>query len=115
MYEVVWFQMLQLVIGSSALSLDILLGTFMENMCLGSLGLPHLVSPERHPLRVYAILELGIGICGLALLFGMPAIDRLYAGFGGNGTVGILLRGAVSASCLLLPTFLMGASLPAIS
>ena len=43
-YEIVWFQLLQLVIGSSAVSLGVLLGTFMGGMCLGSLLLPRLVS-----------------------------------------------------------------------
>ena len=33
-YEVVWFQLLQLVIGSSAISLGVLLGTFMAGMCI---------------------------------------------------------------------------------
>src|SRR5262245_40214279 len=109
-YEIVWYQMLQLVIGSSAVSLGILLGTFMGGMCLGSLGLSRLVAPAHHPLRVYAALELGIGACGLAILFGMPAVDLLYGAFGGNGMTGVLFRGAVSAMCLLLPTFLMGAT-----
>src|SRR4051794_33637936 len=39
-YEIVWFQLLQLVVGSSAVSLAVLLGTFMGGMCLGSLALP---------------------------------------------------------------------------
>src|SRR3984957_14825012 len=39
-YEIVWFQLLQLVVGSSAVSLGILLGTYMGGMCLGSLLLP---------------------------------------------------------------------------
>ena len=43
-YEIVWFQLLQLVIGSSAVSLGVLLGTFMGGMCLGSLLLPRYVS-----------------------------------------------------------------------
>ena len=64
-YEIVWFQLLQFVIGSSAVSLGVLLGTFMGGMCLGSLALPRLISPRRHPLRVYAYLELGIGLIGL--------------------------------------------------
>src|SRR4051794_14488795 len=63
-YEIVWFQLLQLVIGSSAVSLGVLLGTYMGGMCLGSLLLPRLIAPEQHPLRVYALLELGIGACG---------------------------------------------------
>ena len=42
-YEVVWLQLLQLVIGSTAVSLGVLLGTFMGGMCVGSLLLPRLV------------------------------------------------------------------------
>src|SRR5437660_2407902 len=68
-YEIVWFQLLQLVVGSSAVSLGVLLGTFMGGMCLGSLALARLVSARLHPLRVYALLELGIGILGSAALF----------------------------------------------
>src|SRR3982075_1385407 len=73
-YEIVWFQLLQLVIGSSAVSLGVLLGTFMGGMCLGSLALPRLVSARHHPLRVYACLELGIGIIGITVLLAMPLV-----------------------------------------
>src|SRR2546430_16020087 len=71
-YEIVWFQLLQLVIGSSSISLGILLGTFMGGMCLGSLLLPRLISARQHPLRVYAMLELGIGVLALLILGGVP-------------------------------------------
>src|SRR5437899_4442692 len=77
-YEIVWFELLQLVIGSSAISLSILLGTFMGGMCLGSLALPRVVSPRQHPLRVYALLELGIGIIGVLVLVGMPLVGGAY-------------------------------------
>lgn len=114
-YEVVWLQLLQLVIGSSAVSLAVLLGTYMGGMFLGSLALPRLISARRHPLRVYALLEAGIGTIGVAILFGMPAVVRFYTANAGHGFGGILLRGAVSAACLLLPTMLMGATLPAVA
>ncbi len=114
-YEIVWLQSLQLVIGSSAVSLGVLLGTFMGGMCLGSLLFPRLVSVRRHPLRVYAMLEMGIGIIGIVLLFGLPHINRLYAAHIGHGLTSILMRGAVCALCLLAPTMLMGAALPAIA
>jgi spermidine synthase len=113
-YEIVWLQLLQLVIGSSAVSLGVLLGTFMGGMCLGSLVLPRVVSSQRHPLRVYALIELGIGVVGLAVLFAMPYVDRLYAAVASYGWTGILVRGAVSAICLFPATVLMGATLPAI-
>src|SRR5215831_1802613 len=114
-YEVVWFQLLELVIGVSTVSLGILLGTFMGGMCLGSLLFPRLVSRRLHPLRVYALMELGIGIIGLLLLFGMPLINNIYTAWAGSGFFGMLLRGLIAGICLLPPTFLMGATLPAIS
>ncbi len=114
-YEIVWFQLLQFVIGSSAVSLGVLLGTFMGGMCLGSLLLPGRVSSRRHPLRVYAALELGIGLIGVLLLFGIPSIGALYEKHVGYGFGGIALRGVVAAACLLPPTVLMGATLPAVA
>ena len=115
-YEVVWFQLLQLVIGSSAVSMGVLLGTFMGGMCLGSFLLPRYVRRGLHPLRVYAYLEVGIGVLGLLILFGMPLLNTIYAAISpGSGVIGIGLRGLAAAICLLPPTLLMGATLPAIS
>jgi spermidine synthase len=114
-YEIVWFQLLQLVIGSSAISLGVLLGTFMGGMCLGSLLLARFVGADQHPLRVYAYLELGIGALGLLILFGLPVLSSAYTSLGTTGVVGLLLRGIAAAICLLPPTLLMGATLPAIS
>src|SRR5579863_5391055 len=114
-YEVVWFQLLQLVIGSSAVSLGVLLGTYMGGMCLGSFLLPRVIPARRHPFRVYAAIELGIGMCGILVLFGVPFLDRLYPAIAVSGSAGILLRGVISAVCLLPPTLLMGASLPAMA
>jgi spermidine synthase len=114
-YEIVWFQLLELVIGSSAVSLGVLLGTFMGGMCLGSLALPRLVAARRHPLLVYALIELGIGVIAIAVLFGMPYVGGLYVANAAHGYAGILLRGAICAALLLPPTLLMGATLPAIA
>src|SRR6476620_4146426 len=83
-YEIVWFQLLQLVIGSSAVSMGVLLGTFMGGMCLGSLLLPRLISSRQHPLRVYAHLELGIGAVGLLILWAMPLVGGIYTAWAGS-------------------------------
>jgi spermidine synthase len=114
-YEIVWFQLLELIIGSSAVSLGVLLGTFMGGMCLGSIVLPRLISARHHPLRVYAFLELGIGLIGLLALFGIPLINSVYSAWAGQGIIGILFRSVIAGICLLPPTILMGATLPAIS
>jgi len=91
-YEIVWMEMLQLVIGSTAIAVAVLLSTFMGGLCLGSILLPRVVPPRVHPLRVFALIEAGIGLCGLLVLYAL-------------NTPWILLP----------PTILMGASLPAIA
>ena len=96
-YEIVWFQLLELVLGATALSLGILLATFMGGLCAGSLLLARFVPPTRHPLRVYAQLELGIAVFGVVILYAVPALGR------------------TAAVLLVPPTLLMGATLPAIA
>src|SRR5918993_1409322 len=105
-YEIVWFQLLQLVIGSSAVSLGVLLGTFMGGMCLGSLLLPRFIDPRHHPLRVYAYLELGIGLCGLIVLFLVQVVGDLYTKIAGTGQANLFLRAIVAALFLIPPTLL---------
>ena len=79
-----------------------------------ALLLPRYVSPERHPLRVYAVLELAIGVIGTADLFHA-------ARAGGStrassvGVPGLCCAASFAAICLLPPTMLMGATLPAIA
>ena len=118
-YEVVWFQLLELVIGSSAISLGVLLATFMGGMCIGSLALPRFAarfaSRAVHPLRMYATLELTIGVIGLVELLLIPLVGRLYSPAVGHGAGALVLRAVVAGLCLLPPTILMGATLPAIA
>lgn len=114
-YEVVWFQLLELVIGSSAISLGVLLATFMGGMCIGSLYLPRFIDRKHHPLKVYAYLELGIGVMGLVVLYAVPLVGGLYSLTPGHGFVGIAMRAIVAAICLLPPTIMMGATLPAVA
>src|SRR6186997_2928932 len=113
-YEVVWFQLLQLSVGSSAVSLGILLGIYMGGMCLGSLLLPRRIDARHHPLRVYAYLELGIAAFGILVLFAVPVLGNAYTTIAGSGPINLILRALVAAVCLIPPTLLMGATLPAI-
>lgn len=114
-YEIVWFQMLQLVIGSTAVCLGALLASFMGGMCLGSVLLPRYIGHSVPPLRTWAFLELSIGAFGLAVLWAVPFLARVYAAATPGGLAGVLLRGTLCAMCLLPPTLLMGATLPVIA
>ncbi len=114
-YEVVWFHLLRLVVGASAVSLAIVLTSYMGGLCLGSLAFPRWVPADQPPLRVYAYLEAGIAAFGLLLLGLLPLVGNLYLAIVGRGVFDLLLRAIVCLLCLLPPTVLMGATLPAIA
>lgn len=66
-YEVVWFHLLRFTIGSSTLSLGILLASFMGGLCIGSLWYHRAVVVGHHPLKAYALIEISIGVCGIVI------------------------------------------------
>jgi spermidine synthase len=112
-YQVVWFQLLSFAIGASALSLGVLLPTYLGGLCIGSVLLPRYVSRKAHPLRVLGALELAIGALGVAALYAIPALGGIYSAWAGTGATGLALRLLVAALALLPATILMGATLPA--
>ncbi len=112
-YEVVWYQSLQLAIGSTSVSLGILLATYMGGLCVGSLWLPRR-NWATHPLKVYAGLEAGIAVFAILVQLLIPSLSRVYYVGAATGLGGMLLRGLLAAICMFVPTMLMGASLPSI-
>jgi len=114
-YETTWYQLLQLSIGSTSVSLGFLLATFMGGLCIGSVYFPRLNLEGQHPLRVYAMVEAAIGVCAIVIHFLVPLVNYVYVAGAEHGLPGMLLRGMLSGICLLPPTILMGASLPAIT
>ena len=111
-YQVVWFEQLSLAIGSSALSLGVLLATFLGGMGLGSWLAPRIATAVP-PLRRYALIELATGVLGLVALVAIPLLASLYTSWAGN--LGLALRLVVAALALLPATMLMGATLPVVA
>jgi len=111
-YEVVWFQLLELVIGSSAVSLAVLLSVFMGGTCLGSIAAMPFAKRTRSLLPIYALIELSVATCGVSIAHVMPHISETLTRFGGND---LAVRAILAAACLFPPTICMGAVLPIIS
>lgn len=118
-YEVTWFRNLSLIFGASFESSSIVLAAFMGGMSLGGFAFGRLAGRSARPLRLYALLELGIGLVALALPAAMRAVDALYLAFApGDGSVDaglIALRTTLAFAVLVVPTFLMGATLPVVT
>ena len=113
-YQIVWLEQLSLAIGSSALSLGVLLATFLGGLCIGSLIASRLAWPT-HALHRYAVLELAIGALGALALHAIPALGALHTAVAGTAAVGVGSRLFVAMLALLPPTILMGATLPVIA
>src|SRR5579871_265888 len=114
-YEIVWFKLLQLVIGSTGVSIGVLLAAYMGGLFLGSFLYPKYVDKKKHPLLVYAAIEAGIGVFGILVILGLGPFDSWYSAHAAAGFAGLLERSIFAGLFLLPPTILMGASLPAIS
>ncbi|HUQ50741.1 MAG TPA: fused MFS/spermidine synthase [Gammaproteobacteria bacterium] len=114
-YQVVWFEQLTLAIGSSAVSLGVLLATFLGGLGVGSLLASRMTSSRSAPLRRYALLELAVGVLGLVALWSVPLLGGAYAALAGTGALSLGLRLAVAVLTLLPATLLMGATLPIVA
>lgn len=119
LFEVVWTRQLQLVFGSTTLAMSTVLAVFMGGLALGSALGGKIAARSRHPLALYALLEAGVGLYALAFphfLAGYPALHGfLWRTFGAHFALLSVLRFLATAAVLIVPTTLMGATLPLLS
>jgi spermidine synthase len=115
-FELVWTRELTLVFGSTTLAISTVLTAFMGGLGLGAFAASRFADRLRDPVRAYAIAELAIGLYALSvplILAQYGDLNRwLWATLGDNYPLLSVVRFAASAIVLLLPTTLMGATLP---
>ena len=111
-YELVWFELLRQTIGASFLSVTLVLVCFMSGLLLGSWFFHSAVPRRIRPLSVYALLELGIAVSALGIAFFLPGIADHYPSWTRYGISDIVLRSGICLAFLIVPTTLMGATLP---
>jgi spermidine synthase len=116
-YQIVWTRQLVLVFGNTLLATSTVLTAFMAGLAAGSYLLGRYIDAgPRQLIRLYALLEAGIG--GFALLFPLllaaatPLYTGLYRVLEGNIALLNLVRFGVCSGLILIPTFLMGGTLP---
>jgi spermidine synthase len=118
-YQVTWTRIMTHVFGTTVYAVSIVLTAFMAGLAIGSYYLGKTGDRSSKPLRLYAWYELGIGVTALVSLFLMDRLVSFYLAL--NDTIGSQallfnsVRFLVAALVLLLPTILMGATLPILS
>lgn len=108
--------MLGLVFGATTVAISAVLAAFMGGLALGSALAARFAARIKRPVRAYGIIEITVGLYALAVPLLFSGIDRIYAqvwqhlhpSFYGFTFSRFLLATAV----LLIPTALMGATLP---
>lgn len=117
-YQVVWLKMLSVVFGSTTLATTIVLAAFMAGLSIGNYWLGRLADSTVRPLRLYALLELGIGIFAFIMPLILGLLDEVYVFIFQSITPSYfwlsLVRLFLSFAVLLVPTFLMGGTLPVV-
>lgn len=115
-YEVLWARMLGLVFGATTLAVSTVLAAFMGGLALGSAMAGRMGAGVKRPVRAYGLLEIGIALYALAVPFLFSLVDNLYAVIWQQFHPGFfafsLWRFLLSCVMLLVPTTLMGATLP---
>jgi spermidine synthase len=118
-YEVLWLRMLGLVFGHTVFAVTTVLTAFMAGLSLGSWVFGRIADRQARPLRLYGLLEIGVGVLCLLVPVGLPWAETVYRtlarDLGLSFLAFSLAQFALSLVLLLPPTTLMGATLPILS
>src|SRR3954468_4817178 len=116
-YQMAWLREFRLIFGASTAPSAAVLAIFMLGLGLGSLILGPRADRQSRPLSFYGTLELIIAISAALTPVLLTAVRHAYIATGGSMTLGLwgatAVRLLMSAAVLLVPTFLMGGTLPA--
>jgi spermidine synthase len=113
-FEVIWFQLLELVFGSTTLAISTILVAYMFGLGVGALVAGRISGRLKNGVRTYGFIEIAIGLYALTV----PALVGLYPDVNAAITgslsfqLATLVRFLLSLAVFLVPTFLMGATLP---
>jgi len=114
--ETVWIHRFSFVFGSAAPAASVVVAVFLGGLAIGSWYFGNLSARKTNPLRVFAFLQLALGAWALAFPSLVRGAELLYAGVypriaaSAGGTAAV--RIAMASFVLILPTILMGGTLP---
>ena len=118
-YQVLWLRLLSLVFGVTVYAAATVLASFMSGLAIGSWLAGRAGARLGHPVRAFAVIEILIGLSALATPAALDAATAVYLAVydvaPGSLPLLTLVRFLCSFLVLLVPTMLMGATLPLLS
>jgi spermidine synthase len=118
-YQVVWMRRLVTMLGVTSHAVGVALSVYMAGLAIGAWLFSKGRVSRVAPLRLYTFLELGVAVSGLATIALLDLTPKLYAhvaaGMADESPMLLVIRVLAAAACLIVPTILMGGTLPALS
>ncbi|HET8646020.1 MAG TPA: spermidine synthase, partial [Vicinamibacteria bacterium] len=119
-YQIIWSRYLTLLVGGTSVAHTIVLATFMGGLAFGNSFFGRRADrPGTDRLRLYALLEVGIGLCCLLFPAFFDGVSRAYlalAGVTGPGSLANqFLKVLLAAASMFVPCALMGGTLPTLA
>src|SRR5438105_15102771 len=118
-YELLWVRILYQAFGSTIQSITTVVAAYMGGLGLGAWLLGRKADRHARPAALYGWLEIAIGAFGLASPFVLSLAHRVYIGAAGalalGGAASVALRFGLAALVLLVPTTLLGGTLPVLT
>ncbi len=115
-YQTLWLRLLALVFGVTVYAASTVLASFMSGLAVGSLLAGFVAERTKQPLRLFGIAELLVGITALITPWALETVTRTYLewypSLAGNLGQLTLVRFLLSFAVLMVPTVLMGSTLP---
>jgi len=115
-YEIVWARYLALFLGHTSYAVIAVLVAFMGGLALGNVWIGVWADRTRRPLASYAWLEIAIGVYALVFPHYYEVCYNAFLGLARSlapGSAGLLaLKFVFSLLTILIPTVLMGGTLP---
>jgi len=118
-YEIVWMRLLSLTMSVTVYAVTTVLCAFMAGLALGAAIAGRVAHRVRRPLLAYGVVEIvlaGVALVTPTLLFHLgPIYAEIHAAFGGGGPGFAIARFLLAFGVLLVPSTLMGTTLPLLS
>ena len=115
-YQVMWLRLLALVFGVTVYAASTVLAGFMAGLGIGSFAAGRLATRITRPLAAFGIAEVLVGITAFASPVVLDALTRvwvaLHPSLPDSVAVITIIRFVVAFLVLIVPTSLMGATLP---
>ncbi|PLX78085.1 MAG: hypothetical protein C0616_15420, partial [Desulfuromonas sp.] len=115
-YEILWTKYLSLTFGNTIFAVSLVAATFMGGLALGSFLLGRYVDRRANLLKIYALLEVALGLTALSFPYALKVVEHLYIFWVNQlpnlpwlvGSINIIFCGIL----ILPPTVCMGGTFP---